>query len=123
MISTFVFVLLVALGSSANQTEQVDGWWTTSLSSPAVLEEIRANASYARRLDVVDRARQGESALLKMRSAVTGLYGVKEVDMIQDVMWYSSLQDQRLVDAMVAALRSDQGKFVVSVGGMSDTAG
>jgi hypothetical protein len=68
------------------------------------------------------RISDGEAAIKDLMSSVSKLYGVPEDVISADIKWYAPSEDKKLVDSMLRSI-VHQDKFVVSVGGMSDTAG
>eukprot|EP00614_Pseudopedinella_elastica_P005585 CAMPEP_0172608358 /NCGR_PEP_ID=MMETSP1068-20121228/28443_1 /TAXON_ID=35684 /ORGANISM="Pseudopedinella elastica, Strain CCMP716" /LENGTH=502 /DNA_ID=CAMNT_0013411607 /DNA_START=92 /DNA_END=1600 /DNA_ORIENTATION=- len=69
-----------------------------------------------------ERIADGEAALESLTQTTTSLYGVSETVLTQDIKWYAKEGDAKLVSQFLRAIVLED-KFVVSVGGMSDTAG
>jgi hypothetical protein len=73
-------------------------------------------------LSVNERIENGEAALVQMRKTITDLYEVNEKTITENLRWYTEAKDAKLVNQMVRAIVNND-KFVIAVGGMSDTAG
>ena len=133
-IHLFLLIRLVCGGPNATTTalsaaahELTIGDEETALLLPW-LRNTTAQREQRRRLqesrEPGQRISEFEAAVAKLRSGVSKLFdGALEKAFLVDVKWYDAEQaESKLVERLLRALML-QDKFVVVVGGMSDTAG